>query len=161
VGAHHPGASETGPYLVDHLLIPIKSTENHDDSIPTMMVLRLLLVALLFGIGTQSANACETEFGVHERPHEVANGALGSAPGYSAGIGPEQRCECPAAIANAEAVASESSKWLLAPYVEGADGAPYPSDLDAAAVAMRTRASSFIARRSELPPYLRSPRLLQ
>ncbi len=126
-----------------------------------MLSLRLLFIAFLLGIGTQSANACVAELGVHERPHEVATDAVGSVPGDFAVIGAEQRCECPAAMANAELVAAESSKWLLAPYVEGADALPYPSDLDAVAVAMRTRASSFIARRSELPPYLRFPRLLQ
>lgn len=161
MGAHHLGASKTGPYPVDHQLIPIKPTENHAGSISTMMFLRLLFIALLLGIGTQSANACVTELGVQERPHEVATDTRGSVPGDFAVIGSEQRCECPAVMASAESAASESSKWLLAPYVEGADALPYPSDLDAAAVAMRTRASSFIARRSELPPYLRSPRLLQ
>lgn len=126
-----------------------------------MILRRILFVVFLLGVWVQSASACQESPGVHEPVHlSMGNPALPVAGDFT-NIGGDQRCECPAAIQNAESVVSETSKSLLAPYLEGADAFPYPSNLDAAAVAMRTRASSFIARRSELPPYLHSPRLLQ
>ncbi len=126
-----------------------------------MTVRRILFIAFLLGVWVQSANACQESLGVHEPAHLLMGSPAMPVAGDFVSIGGDQRCECPAAIQNAESIVSETSKSLLAPCPEGADAFPYPSNLDAAAVAMRTRASSFIARRAELPPYLHSPRLLQ
>ena len=126
-----------------------------------MMLLRILFIGFLLGIGTHSANACVGMLGAHEPAHIVATFALGSVHGDVAAIGTEQRCECPSVMSNAALAVSESSKPLLAPYVESTEASPYPSNFDAAAVAMRSCASSYIARRSELAPYLLLPRLLQ
>lgn len=126
-----------------------------------MILRRILLAVFLLGVWVQSASACQESLGVHEPAHLLTGSPALPVAGDFANIGGDQRCECPASMQNMESAVSESGKSPLAPYLEGADAFPYPSNLDAAAVATRTRASSFIARRAELPPYLHSPRLLQ
>jgi hypothetical protein len=62
---------------------------------------------------------------------------------------------------DAQAVISESSKALFVSYEEGVSA--FPSSFNAASVVLAeySRASSFISRRSEQPPYLLTPRLRQ
>ncbi len=125
-----------------------------------MLVRRILSFLLLLGIWGQAVSACPDAHVTSAAAHAVVL-ITTSAPEDSVAAGGEHRCECPAITQNAQAAVSESSKSLLASY--GEDAGVLLNSLNQASVtrAVRTRASSYIARRSERPPYLLSPRLLQ
>jgi hypothetical protein len=119
-----------------------------------MIVRRILFFVFLLGTWAQAAGAC-TE--AHAAPAPVQQAMEIALPAVSedfAVIGARHCCECPAIVQNVQLTASESSKFLLASYVEGAGGVPNSSNPGSVALAVRTRASSFIARRSAQSPYL-------
>ena len=126
-----------------------------------MIVRRILFFVFLLGTWAQAAGAC-TE--AHAAPVLAQKAMEIAVPAVSedfAVIGGEHRCECPAMVQNVQSTVSESSKFVLASYAEGAGVPPNSSNPDSLALAVRTRASSFIARRSGQPPYLLAFRLRQ
>lgn len=119
-----------------------------------MIVRRILFFAFLLGTWAQATGACvDAHF-----PPTLAQNPMGfAAPAISedfAVIGGEHRCECPATGQDAQSAVSGSSKSLLASYVEGAGVLLNSSNPASVAPAVRTRASSYIARSSGRPPYL-------
>jgi hypothetical protein len=119
-----------------------------------MIVRRILLLVFLLGIWAQAVSACpETHVapGLEQKTMEVV---ASSVSGNVAAVGGEHRCDCPAIAQNVEATVSESSKYLLASYMEGSNAFPNSSNPASVALAVHTRVSSFIARRSGQPPHL-------
>jgi hypothetical protein len=126
-----------------------------------MILRRILFFALLLGAWVQSASACAETHGAPAPAQKAIEMAVPAVSEEFAVIGGEHRCECPVMVQDLQSAVSESSKYLLASYVEGSSAflnSPNPASV---ALAMRTRASSFIARRSGQPPYLLAPRLRQ
>lgn len=120
------------------------------------------LIVFLLGIWAQPASACaEAQVAVTPAHMVVREFAVPPVAGDFSAIGGDQRCECPAMEQYAQAVVSEFSKDLLVSYEEGAAASAKSFDAVSLALAEFSRASSFIARRSELPPYLLNPRLRQ
>jgi len=119
------------------------------------------LIVFLLGIWAQPASGC-SEAQVAAAPAQmVLEIAVPAVAGDFVAIGGEQRCECPAMEQNAQAVVSESSKDLSASYEEAAGASSNAFNAVSLALAENSRASSFISRRSEQPPYLLNPRLRQ
>lgn len=126
-----------------------------------MVVRRILLFVLLLAAWIQVAGACTEARTSPEQAQSAMQIVVRVAAGDAAVGGGEQRCECPAMAQNALSTASESSRFLLASYVEGSGALPASANTDAHMLAMRARASSFIAHYSARPPYLLVPRLRQ
>jgi len=118
--------------------------------------------AFLLGLWVLPASACyEAQVAAVPAHHVAVEIAVPAVAGNIAAIGGDQRCECPVIEQGAQAVVSESSKDLIVSYEEGADASPNSFNAVSLALAEYSRASSFIARRSEQPPYLFNPRLRQ
>jgi hypothetical protein len=126
-----------------------------------MIVRRILLIIFLLGIWAQSASACPDAHVAVAPAQTELNVAVPALSEGLATIGSEHRCECPAIVQNAQAVVSESGKSLIVSYVEGASAFLISPNPDSVALAVHTRASSFIARHPGQPPYLLASRLLQ
>lgn len=119
-------------------------------------------IVFLLAFWVQPASGCsEAQVAALPAHHMALEIAVPAVTGNIVGIGGDQRCECPVIEQDAQAVVSESSKDLIVPYEEGADASPNPFNAASLALAEYSRASSFIARRSEQPPYLINPRLRQ
>jgi hypothetical protein len=132
-----------------------------------MIVRRILFFVFLLGAWVQSASACTEALIGPATAHDpvIAQERMESTvligAENGAVIGGEHRCECPDMLQNVQSVVSESGKSALASYVEGASAFLISSNPGSIALAVHTRASSFIARRSAPPPYLLVPRLRQ
>jgi hypothetical protein len=126
-----------------------------------MIVRRILFFAFLLGAWIQSASACTEAHVLSAAAQQAMEIAVPVVTEDFAIIGCEHRCECSAAMQSAQSAVPESGKSLLASYVEGASAFLISSNPDFVALALRTRASSYIARRSAQPPYLLVPRLRQ
>ena len=126
-----------------------------------MIVRRILFFAFLLGAWIQSASACTEAHVPSAAARQAMEIAVPVVTEDFAIIGGEHRCECPAMVQNAQSAVSESSKFLLASYVEGASASLHSSNPASVALAVYSRASSFIAHRSVQPPYLLIPRLRQ
>ena len=126
-----------------------------------MIVRRILFFVLLLGTWAQAAGAC---LEAHAVPAPAQNPMALAAPAVSeefAVIGGEHRCECPAMEQDAQSAVSGSGKSLLASYVEGVGVFLNSSNPASVTLAEGSRASSFIARPSALPPHLFVSRLRQ
>ena len=127
-----------------------------------MSVKRILLIVFLLGIWGSAAASVYPEAPVALAP---AQHALHVAPPAVCeelvAIGSEHRCECPAVAQNAQMAVSESSKFLVVSYTEGAGTFLNLANPGSVALAAQSRASSFIAHRSGQPPYLLVSRLRQ
>lgn len=124
---------------------------------------RFLFILLVISLGswTQSASACSQE-SVTPGLVQAAIDTIGSPVADDLALtGRADRCECPAMEQDAHAIASEFSKDLFVSD-EGRASA-FPNSIYTASVALAeySRASSFVSRRSEHPPYLLNPRLRQ
>jgi hypothetical protein len=126
-----------------------------------MILRRILFFAFLLGAWVQSASACPE---THVAPAPAQNAMEIAFPAASedfAVIGGEHRCECPVMAQNLQSAVSESSKHLLASYVEGSSAFLSSSNPASVALAVHTRVLSFVARRTGQPPYLLALRLRQ
>lgn len=120
-----------------------------------------ILLAISLGSWAQSASAC-SEASV--TPGSVQTAIDTSALPIAEDLaipGREDRCECPAMEQDAQAVVSGFSKALFVSDEGRASAFPNSSNAASVALAEYSRASSFISRRSEQPPYLLNPRLRQ
>lgn len=127
-----------------------------------MAVRHILFIVFLLGIWGQAAGSVCPEAHIALTPaQKVMEITAPAVSGDFAAIGGEHRCECSATVQNAQSMASKSSKSLVASYMEGAGAFLNPSKPGSVALAVQSRASSFIARRAGQPPYLLVPRLRQ
>jgi hypothetical protein len=126
-----------------------------------MIVGRILSFVFLLGIWAQAASACPEAQGAATLPQTAIEIAASPVSGNFVPIGAERNCECCAVAQDPQSIVCESSKSLIVSYSEGGIAVPNASNPDSIALAMHTRASGFIARRSAPPPYLLTPRLRQ
>ncbi len=126
-----------------------------------MIVRRILFFAFLLATWAQAAGACLEENGAPTPAQIPMEFAAPAASEDFAAIGGEHRCECPAASLSDQSAVSGSSKSLLASYAEGAGVLLNSSNPASVTLAVRTRASSYIARSFGRPPYLLVSRLRQ
>lgn len=126
-----------------------------------MLRLLYILLAITLGSWAQSASACSQE-SVTPELVQAALDTIGSPVADDLALpGSADRCECPAMGQDAQAIVSEFSKDLFVSD-EGRASASLNSIYAASdALADYSRASSFVSRRSEQPPYLLNPRLRQ
>ena len=119
-----------------------------------MLVRRILFFVFLLGTWAQAAGACTEAHAAPAPAQEAMQIAVPAVSEDFAVIGGEHRCDCPAIAQNVEATVSESSKYLLASYMEGCNAFPNSSNPASVALAVHSRASGFIARRSGQLPHL-------
>ena len=117
-----------------------------------MIFRSILSIGVLLGAWAQSASAC-TETHVAQARNAMEITSSPASEGVEA-IGGEHRCECPTALQGVQPFVSDSGKSFLAPYVGEGGAFLNPSNPNSAALAERSRASSFFARLSGRPPYL-------
>lgn len=126
-----------------------------------MLRLLFILVAITLGSWAQQASACSEASATPELVQTALYTMESAAADDLALPGRADRCECPAMEQDAQAIVSEFSKDLLVPDEGRASAALNSIHAASVALAEYSRASSFVSRRSEQPPYLLNPRLRQ
>ncbi len=121
----------------------------------------LILWAIALGLWAQSASACEEGNPALQHAQKAIEFSGHPAISDFAVFDPEHRCECPAVAQDAQATISEFDKDSFLSYVKRAVGLSSRPGAAFNVLAEHSRASSFIALRSEPPPYLLIPRLRQ
>lgn len=116
-------------------------------------------MVFLLGIWGQAAGACPEAHAKLPAAQPAIEITVSVPKGFVA-FGGENRCECPAAIQNAQALVSETDKSLLAACAVEAGAFLNSSHPKAAALAERSRASVISTRPSRHPTFLLVSRLL-